>query len=80
VSAIPFHNLVSGLFSLPQSPIVWHAYHDLLVAISVLESCDMQSGDIFLQHVVGLHARSLDHTLNIFLLSTGRKQVFRMIL
>jgi len=79
---IPSHILGSVQFPLPESLIIWHASHELLDAIPVVEAWEMQSGVFFLQHVVivRLHALLLDPTLDISVLFTCGKRVVGIIL
>jgi len=82
VSVIPFHILESVYCPLPKCLIIWHASHELLDAIPIVASWEMQTGFCFLQHVVivHLHAILLDPTLYIFVLFTRCKQEVGIIL
>ena len=79
---IPSHILESVWFPLPESQIKLHANHELLDAILVFEAWAMESGVLFLQHVVivRLHALLLDHTLDIVVLFMRRKRVVGIVL
>ena len=48
VIGIPSHILESVYFPLPESLIIWHASHELLDAITILEAWETQSGVFFL--------------------------------
>jgi len=80
VNVIPSHILESVLFPLPESLITWHASHELLDTIAIVEAWEKQSGVFFLQHVVivRLHSILLDPPLDMFLLCTCCKQVLRI--
>jgi len=82
VIGIPCHILESVQFPIPDSLINWHASHELLDAIPVLESWDTHSGVFFLQHIVivRLHALLLDLTLDIFVLSTRGNWIVGIVL
>jgi len=82
VIVIPSHILLSVLFPLTESMIIWHASHELLDAIPIFESWEMKSGVFFHQHVVivRLHALLHDPTLNIFVLFMCRKRVVGIVL
>jgi hypothetical protein len=82
VIVIPSHMFESVYFALPESLIIWHGSHELLVAIPIFEAWETQSGVFFLQHVVivHLHALLLHPTLDIFVLFTRRKRVVGIFL
>jgi hypothetical protein len=68
----PAHILGGGSFPLPQSPIVWHANHELWDAIPIFKAWAMERGVFFFQHIViaRLHALLLDPTEDVFVLFT----------
>jgi hypothetical protein len=57
--------------------MLWHASHELMDAIPILDAWEMLSGVCVLQHVViiRLDAFFLDPTLDLFVLFTCRKHV-----
>jgi hypothetical protein len=82
VIMIPSHVLERVEFRLPESQIISHASPERLDTITVFEAWAMQSGVLFLQHVVRvrLHAHHLNPRLDIFVLSTRSKLVVEIVL
>jgi len=82
VIVIPSHILESVQFPLPESLNSWHASHELLEAIPVVEAWETRSGVCFLDHVVIVRLYPLldDPTLDIFVLFTRGKQVVEIVL
>jgi len=82
VIVIPSHIVESVQFPLLESPVIWHASHELLDPNPVFEAWETQSCVYFVQHVaiVPLHALLLDPTLDIFVLFTCGKQVVGIVL
>jgi len=72
VIVIPSHILQRELFPLTESLIIWHASHEILDALPIVEAWQTQSSVFLLQHVVTvpLHTLHLDPTLDVFVLFT----------
>jgi hypothetical protein len=74
---IPSHILESVLFTLPKSPIIWHASQELLDVIPIFEAWATLRGVCFLRHfiIVRLHAFQLHARLDLFVLFTRQTRV-----
>jgi hypothetical protein len=82
VIVVPSHILEGVEFPFPERLIISHASHELLDSIHVFEAWERQSGVFFLQHgvIVRLYTMRFDHSLDIFVLFTHRKQVIGIVM
>jgi len=74
---IPSHIIMSVLFTLLESLIIWYTSQELLHAITIVDACKMPSGGFILEHIVivRLYALRLHPTLDIFVLVTHCERV-----